>query len=839
VFNPKFNLTYEKIKLFKFIILFSILYLSFGNTILFSQMREFTFDLSNNNKWTGTVTELRLDPINGGCQNCYMDIDNIQLVSDSGDTVQWDFNNGYQGWNCFQNGITLSAPQNGIMRITITGNDPYLGICNQSIDSKLYKTLKIRMNNQTGIFDGELFFKTNAGLFTHGLIFPPTPATAVGASPQVNIPSGTWTATDHVGRTLTDNSNAPAPKTGKYVGIFYFLWMEDNRTGPHDITEILKANPNAINNINDPGWGGFGAFHHWGKPMHGYYRNSDKWVIRKHMRMLTDAGVDMLLFDVSNNYIYKQSINTILEVLRELKSLGEPYPRLAFHGHPTADQVVHIQDVYNSFYASGANDDFWFKWNGKPLYVAVPSAPIGATIQNYFTWRTPYWQAKNPKVGSFTLDAYYPTPKSNAFMLNTKGEVEQTSVVVASSIAGGTMDSQPKGGSRAWHGDLNGFRDTSPGAVDRGFMAEQNWEVAVNTDAPFVLVYCFNEWLVQKYSKPNDNTKPMFVDQFSQEYSKDIEPMENGHKDAYYLQMASWIRKYKGIEAVKKASSNTITVNGDFSDWTAVTPEFNDHKSDVQTRSWLQYGDKNVTLTENTGRNDIASSKITKDAKNLYAYVKTVASITNPTANDKNWMVLMLDTDKNGANGFLGFDYAINRNRDASGKSSVEKYENGAWTNVGWVSQNRSNTEMEIAIPLSLIPNMNSLLRFQWTDNVWTSGIWSDPYKHGDAAPDNAFKYQVNLTNPSLGVDDFDISEVARVYPNPSKDGFFKVELKNLENASLVVFDLLGKKLNEYTVQNVNGKFNTELDLSKLESGIYILNLTQRNITKSTKLVIE
>ena len=39
----------------------------------------------------------------------------------------------------------------------------------------------------------------------------------------------------------------------------------------------------------------------------------------------------------------------------------------------------------------------------------------------------------------------------------------------------------------------------------------------------------------------------MFVDEFDQEHSRDIEPMKGGHGDNYYYQMVDYIRRYKGL----------------------------------------------------------------------------------------------------------------------------------------------------------------------------------------------------------------------------------------------------------------------------------------------------
>lgn len=81
------------------------------------------------------------------------------------------------------------------------------------------------------------------------------------------------------------------------------------------MTEILKADP-----VN-PKWGG--GVHYWGEPEAGYYIMKDEWIIRRHARMLSDAGVDLIVLDNTNDNIYKDVFVFIAEVFRKMRSEGE------------------------------------------------------------------------------------------------------------------------------------------------------------------------------------------------------------------------------------------------------------------------------------------------------------------------------------------------------------------------------------------------------------------------------------------------------------------------------------------------------------------------------------
>ena len=107
------------------------------------------------------------------------------------------------------------------------------------------------------------------------------------------------------------------------MGMFYFLWMGSfPGAGPYDVTEILKQDPLAMTRPDSPLWGGLGVPHHWGKSLFGYYRSDDEYVLRKHAQMLSDAGVDVIIFDTSNNETYKSTYLKLCEVFSEVRPMA-------------------------------------------------------------------------------------------------------------------------------------------------------------------------------------------------------------------------------------------------------------------------------------------------------------------------------------------------------------------------------------------------------------------------------------------------------------------------------------------------------------------------------------
>lgn len=61
----------------------------------------------------------------------------------------------------------------------------------------------------------------------------------------------------------------------------------------------------------------------------------------------------------------------------------------------------------------------------------------------------------------------------------------------------------------------------------------------------------------------------------------------------------------------------------------------------------------------NTGRNDIVGAKVARDDDNLYFYVETADRLTPST--DRNWMLLLIDTDRDRSTGWNGYDVIVNR----------------------------------------------------------------------------------------------------------------------------------------------------------------------------------
>jgi hypothetical protein len=189
--------------------------------------------------------------------------------------------------------------------------------------------------------------------------------------------------------------------------------------------------------------------------------------------------------------------------------------------------------------------------------------------------------------------------------------------------------------------------------------------------------------------------------------------------------------------------SRVIAIDGLFEDWKDVTPEFRDTVGDPVHRQYRGWG-KGTTYTNQTGRNDIVAAKVSASEQAIFFYVRTRETLSPPT--DPNWMLLFLDVDGDPSNGWLGYEYVVNRVGVGRGTTRLQASVGGGayqWRDHGEVWYRVAGNELELAIPRSMIGLKPGpvTLDFKWADNLQQTGEWSDFTLNGDAAPNDRFRY--------------------------------------------------------------------------------------------------
>jgi len=553
----------------------------------------------------------------------------------------------------------------------------------------------------------------------------------------------TWVATDGAGRAVPGFKECGPVKADKWVGIFYWTWHTPDRGGPNDNTKLIAAAKDG-----QVAWPANGAAHHWGEPELGYYVMTDPFVIRKHASWLVEAGIDVILFDTTNPpFTWKEEYEALCREYMAMRREGARTPAIGFIA-PFGDPRPVTDQLWRDLYQPGLWKGLWFLWEGKPLLLADQRFIQDPEMLRFFTFRRPmpdYWMGPSGPDQWSWLEVY----PQHVFK-NRRGEAEQMSVGVAQNALPNTpgpafMSHKAGAMGRSWH---RGKADPRPGAVDLGLNFREQWGRALEADPRFVFVTGWNEWIAGRYtqwSRYNDSQcyypGGLFVDEYTQEYSRDCEPMRGGHGDNYYYQLAGFVRRFKGVrEPPAPAGPSRIVIDGSFDDWKGVLPEFRDVIGDTLHREHKGYGD---TLYRNdTGRNDFVILKAAYDDAKVYFFAQTLDQITPRTG--RNWMLLFVDADQDAATGWLGYDYLVNLEVPSDTETTVKAWRGGKWETVGRAAYRVNGNGLELGIPRGLIGQTvgTPAFDFHWADNIQRLDDVSEFGLNGDSAPDRRWNYR-------------------------------------------------------------------------------------------------
>lgn len=550
----------------------------------------------------------------------------------------------------------------------------------------------------------------------------------------------TFTTNNIVGTDGLGRYSPSADKTnGKTVGMFYFLWHGTHETGIYDVSKLLVDHPTEVLNPVTSSVSPVGEFHYESEPLYGYYDSADPYVIARHLELLTNAGVDYLVFDTTNAVTYNNVITSLLDIFATHKAQGWKVPQIAFYTNSSPEQTVDV--IYNLIYKTGLHSDLWYCIDGKPLLM-TPTPALSDDAYNlynsFFHIKESQWPDKRPnyKEGFPWMDWSYPQGNYDGTM----------SVSVAQ--APGYNSADPKSA----FGRGFSYKDMKNDSLRmyEGSNYEEEWQTALHPEKTVNNVFLtgWNEWMAIKQVRGTNEV--VYCDVYDREFSREIE-MENGPLgDNFYLQTLRNIRSFKYEEA-KHYEYDIHTIDFDkASSWDGVKSIYADFVGDAQKRNHrncvIGAGADAATYTDDSARNDIAESSLTHDSKNLYLKVTTKDNLTEPAADDSKWMNVLLNSYSEENKRFAGnFDYRINASRDIAAKTcSIEKYSGSAWENVGSASLVYSEKTLQISIPLSLIGKTvdECHLSFKVSDNITKPDDIMDYYVSGDSAPLGRASYE-------------------------------------------------------------------------------------------------
>lgn len=574
--------------------------------------------------------------------------------------------------------------------------------------------------------------------------------------------SDTWVATDLLGRKVAGYSEAGDPNPDKQVGMFFWTWHSgrERQTWKYGVNQMVlnryEGDEKDIkNDYNYPGWA-LEAF--WNESIYGMYSGYDEWVIRKQLEVLSAADIDSLFFDSTNHTrLYPGSFMKIGKIMHQMHLEGTETPKMAFMlpFFSMNYNQIDLETIYEKYYSTGLYSDTWYYWDGKPVIMAYPESIAATTgledvdelrkeILDFFTFRpgqADYWAGPSRDDHWPWLEVY----PQKAYGKSEKYGCEAVCVGVAQNANDMGLTAMNGEGvygrSYTYKNRFSLYSDTSK---YYGYNFQEQWDRAFELDPEFVFVTGWNE-LSAGHSKSWGAVSGSYPDCYNDEYSRDLEPTKGEFKDTYYYQLVDNVRKFKGVRQTPVAGpEKTISLNGDFSQWNDITPEFVGYKGGTEPRDSFLIGGMEP-VTNYTGRNDIISSKVSRDSENVYFYVETAEDLSPYT--DPSWMRLFINTDRVYKTGWEGYDFVLNRVNPTADTAILEKHTGEdlytwKWIEVAKVSYKEEGNKMMIAIPKSVLGLGDSMdIEFKWNDNMQEQGDITDVYNNGDTAPIGRFNY--------------------------------------------------------------------------------------------------
>ncbi len=564
------------------------------------------------------------------------------------------------------------------------------------------------------------------------------------------VDNESFTAIDGLGRKLPTYDEVGDKRKNKSVGLFYWDWhYHYELSKPCNVSKIIAEHPDAKNDYNHPIWADNQAeAYFWNEPVYGYYTSNDKYVLRRQAELLADAGVDFIVFDCTNgSYTWKVGYETLLETFHEARMDGIKTPQVAFMFNfaPFRSTHVMLRKVYTDIYRRGRYKDLWYYYDGKPLVIGFDDIfktgrKLDNEILDFFTFRRNdplYFTKESPTPDSWgwlslNPQAKYAPREDGTFEQMTVGVAHNASehgLVPMNDIRGGVY-----GRSHTTDPDYSytykraGEDFTVKAGIENdhyyGLNFQEQFDYAIASDPDVLFITGYNEWVAGRHPVWQDSPNA-FPDQYSDEFSRDVEPTKGPLKDFYYYQMAANIRRFKGLTKPQAhAAEKSIDIN-DINTWEDV-PAVNLYLNTAPKRD--NDGWAGTHYINDTARNNVAVTKCAYDSENVYFYAKCMADITVPEAD--NWMRLYIATDDTKPN-WEGFNYYVSC---FERKLKVSK---GGWSfeDVADIDINLTGDTLVVKIPKSALGQDKLNFSFKWSDNAQTDGDIMDFYVNGNVAP--------------------------------------------------------------------------------------------------------
>lgn len=320
-------------------------------------------------------------------------------------------------------------------------------------------------------------------------------------------------------------------KTG-LVSICYSTW--------HDYTTGMTSfREKTITEIKNSGaWASDSStFYFWGEPELGYYKSSDRTVIRTHMTQLAEAGVDFIIVDNTNlrtewrnqgtcanlkaPYTYRtmwdviaaDPLAALLDECVAMRQEGKKTPYIVLWNRSDEQGWKVTNAMYDKFFLQEKYKDLWVYWDQKPLFLTTSA--MSSPSRN-ITFRKMWGLQPSLAANEWSFLQKNNTKKGSSNEQMTVGVAMQQTYMSNTSTATGR---------------------------NHGITFYNQWKNAFAARPKVITITWWNEWAAQRQENGH------FTDAYNTEYSRDIEPMVGGHGDQYYQWMKQYIAAYKAGSA--------------------------------------------------------------------------------------------------------------------------------------------------------------------------------------------------------------------------------------------------------------------------------------------------
>lgn len=555
-------------------------------------------------------------------------------------------------------------------------------------------------------------------------------ATIVDKEQCRDLYTDTWVATDALGRSMPGITvSGPVKKDHhRVVGMFYITWHTDNKANlksPYagDVTKVLAANPAARLNAKDPQWQE--GSYHWGEPENGYFLSKDEYVIRKDMSMLADAGVDVLIMDVTNAVRYWSEWDTVFTVMEKMKAEGNKVPEFCFWAF-NGPVITVVQDLYDKIYKENRYQDLWFYWEGKPLLLYNAMTWVDANgkgtknpnlhydtaaltdkknpnygdpehtekfykdytkeVKNFFTLRTMWWgyyewagkrfvgTEDNWSFGYDMVNKHVKAMEPDSLVSWHQGKKEEFAVTPAQHPSSFVGKSWTKENGEPILNQYDLPEDTYIPWLKKkvshpegyGIYFQERWNEALKADPSFLYLNDWNEWIAGKYQPAKGNTFDFMR-----------------RKSTYFFVDQYNAEFNRSIQPMKAGYTDNyymqMAENIRLYKGVRPVPELKGlaHiKIDGSFADWkaigLEYRDTKGDIVHRDHNGYGGTHYTDTSGRNDIVTCKVAVDKINiyfyaetdqplTVSSGRNWMLLLIDADQNPKTGWYGYDYMVNK----------------------------------------------------------------------------------------------------------------------------------------------------------------------------------